>query len=365
MIFTRAKKRFIISLIIAGLVLLGITILIWRLTLPKPMYLRDISIYESSTNSMLVVVDPAQLPERKAPDPQLPFSYYPVSTPEGYSHLSSAMITADRYSSSYSDRFFGKKQNIWVYQSYAYDGMEAQTQVFTQLEQVRFGEQEIYLYSHEKWSGAIWLSDDHLLEVEVQGWMDRDDLLAWVVAVDESNPQIPPIKPLEFLPSECLPLETESGSEWFFHGWSVIGNPEPSDVPQQTVFDQLPEGFSESSYNVDGTVESWEYQTKEGNTVTLANCRIGRYSYTSIFSPISNDLEALQNHNLVKEVIVQGKEGRLYVTEDYSELVWLEDDYYVQLTYEGTTTGEQMLSLAESLVQTPLEEEASSAPASE
>ena len=177
-----------------------------------------------------------------------------------------------------------------------------------------------------------------------------DDLLAWVTAVDDSDPQIPPTKPLDFLPAECVPLETESGKEWFFHGWSVTGNPESSDSQQKTVFAQTPTGFTQLSNNDEGATERCEFQNQAGDILILENCRIGLDSNTSIFSPISFDLEALQNSDLVKTVEVQGKDGRLYAASDYCELVWLENDYYVRLIYEGSVTVEQMLLWAESTV---------------
>ena len=69
--------------------------------------------------------------------------------------------------------------------------------------------------------------------------------------------------------------------------------------------------------------------------------------------------EDLNNHDLIQEITVKGNQGWYHQSDTGAELVFVIDYLIVDMDYEGQITQEQMLALAESLVQKPMEETSS------
>ena len=61
----------------------------------------------------------------------------------------------------------------------------------------------------------------------------------------------------------------------------------------------------------------------------------------------------------VLDVTVNGNPGFFYADYDTSYLAWISDYLTLEMTYQGQITQEEMLALAESLVQKPMEETSS------
>ena len=74
----------------------------------------------------------------------------------------------------------------------------------------------------------------------------------------------------------------------------------------------------------------------------------------SFFSDIQG--EELNNPDLVQDITVQGRQGWYHQSDTGAELVFATDYLIVDMVYEGEITQEEMMALAESLVEKPMEE---------
>ena len=244
MTITKKKKKLLRILIPIGAVVIaaGVALAFWLTREEEPQaYLLDISSYDNITNSVLQVNSPWEGEGQDAP-----LSRYPSAAPEGYEQLLDAADYANRYSTSYTDVYRKDSQVVYVEQSYAWNRHEVHLLTYAHFETVQFGGREVFCYTEEEYSGAVWLDGDHLMELLVYGAMERDDLLAWVAGVDSQNPVEPAVRPLEFVPGYRVQVGTyEDGTpRWEMEYTSIGGNPAPSDNPTQRAFAQAPEGFT-------------------------------------------------------------------------------------------------------------------------
>ena len=355
---TKKKKKLLWILISVGVVVIaaGVALTFWLTREEEPQaYLLDISSYDDITNSVLQVNSPWEGEEQTAP-----LSRYPSAAPEGYEQLLDAADFANRYSTSYTDVYYKDGQIVYVEQSYARNRNEVHLLTYAHFETVEFGGREVFCYTEDQYSGAVWLDGDHLMEVLVYGAMERDDLLAWVAGVDSQNPVEPATRPLEFVPGYRVQAGTyEDGTpRWEREFTSIGGNPASSDNPTQRAFAQVPEGFTlqeEIQDNWESQYFGWEYRDAGGNRLTLENWTFSDYNPMHTISIWWNNND--DNWENTNPVTVNGREGRLYHQEDASELVWLEEDYVVHLTYEGSVTPEQMVAWGEQTVLQPREQQ--------
>ena len=351
---TKKKKKLLWILISVGVVVIaaGVALTFWLTREEEPQaFLLDVSAYDNVTNSVLKVNNPGADSEGPTPLPR-----YPASAPEGYEQLRDSADFANRYSTSYQDVYCRENQMVYLSQSYARDQQQVDLLTYAHFETVQFGGREVFCYTEDEYSGAVWLDGDHLMELLVYGTMERDDLLAWVAGVDNQNPVEPATRPLEFVPGYRIQAGTyEDGTpRWEMEFTSIAGNPAPSDNPTQRVFSQAPEGFTlqeEMQDSWEGQYFGWEYQDTGGNRLTLENWTFSDYNPVHTISIWwSNDDDNWEN---TSPVTVNGREGRLYHQEDASELVWLEEDYVVQVTYDGSATPEQMVAWGEQTMLQP------------
>ncbi len=355
---TKKKKKLLWILIPTAAVAIaaGVALAFWFTREEEPQaYLLDISSYDDITNSVLQVNSPWEGEEQTAP-----LSRYPSAAPEGYEQLLDAADFANRYSTSYTDVYYKDGQIVYVEQSYARNRNEVHLLTYAHFETVEFGGREVFCYTEDQYSGAVWLDGDHLMEVLVYGAMERDDLLAWVAGVDSQNPVEPATRPLEFVPGYRVQAGTyEDGTpRWEREFTSIGGNPASSDNPTQRAFAQVPEGFTlqeEIQDNWESQYFGWEYRDAGGNRLTLENWTFSDYNPMHTISIWWNNND--DNWENTNPVTVNGREGRLYHQEDASELVWLEEDYVVHLTYEGSVTPEQMVAWGEQTVLQPREQQ--------
>ena len=79
-----------------------------------------------------------------------------------------------------------------------------------------------------------------------------------------------------------------------------------------------------------------------------------RVTGTQVFGDIRR--EDLNNHDLVQEIAVQGHQGWYHQSDTGAKLVFITDYLIVEMNYQGEITQEEMLALAEGLVEKPIEE---------
>ncbi|HIU41442.1 MAG TPA: hypothetical protein IAD19_02715 [Candidatus Egerieicola faecale] len=201
MVRQRTKKKLLWILIPAAVVIAaGAALAFWLTREEEPQaYLRDISSYDDITNSVLQVNSPWEWEEQSAPLPR-----YPSAAPEGYEQLLDSGDLANRFSTSYTDVYHKDGQIVYVEQSYAWNQDEVPLLTYAHFETVEFGGREVFCYTEEDYSGAVWLEGNHLMEVLVYGVMERDDLLAWVAGVDSQNPVEPGVRPWNLFPASIF-----------------------------------------------------------------------------------------------------------------------------------------------------------------
>lgn len=345
---TRTKKKKIIlwlSLAAGALVVVAaLLFFLWPRSQPPSAGWLDITSYESSPGTTLLLQNP------EAKEAPTPLPRCTIAAPEGWEQLKDSARTANRYSQSYTDLFYRDGWLMEFAQRYAADLTKVNFST-RDYETVQFRGWEVLVYATETKSGAMWVADNYLLELTYFGDMERDQLLEWVAAVETEDPQLPQTRPLEFVPGYHVSVADPAGYWLGFSNWALGGNPEPGEWEEQYVFVQPPEGFTLSDRSETQYTCLWEYQTPAGNRLTLENGQLSPYSNNLFPITISSDF-----NDFVQQVTVQGREGLLYWEEssDISILVWLEEDYFVRLTYEGSTTPEQMLAWGESTVVQPV-----------
>ena len=339
------KQQLIWTLIPLGVILaLGAGVLLVSrqftpaLSEPEPvqeMYLQDVS-QEEGQPVFVVVNGPGQRVFS-------PLARYPVTPPEGYTQTTDSARTANEESERYTDCFLGRGKKVVLRQQ----AVANQDRVILPAapQRVQFGELELLCYSGDTQSGAVWLFGDSLLRLEVTGRMEQEELLEWVSRVDLNNPAYPAFSSLTFLPGYCREIQGETGLLRDSSGWQVAGNPEPDPENRLFRFPETPEGFTPQEGE---HLSRWTYQNRQGDRLSLTNRWIRGYTHCNIFNKIPEQDYA--NPALVRAVTVNGREGRLYCTGDYGELVLLGDDVAAQLIYEGEITPEEMLELGETLI---------------
>lgn len=347
MILTRKKKTILWIFLTAGalVVVAALLFFLWPRSQTASASWLDISAYDNNSGVTLRLQNP------EAGEAPVPLSRCSVTAPEGWEQLRDSARFANRYSQSHSDLFYREGQLVRLSQSYAADQTDVSLPDTEDYDTVRFGEREVLCYTGETQSGAVWVAGEHLLELTCTGAMEREHLLEWVAAVDTEHPQLPQTRPLEFVPGYLVSVETPEGPQWRFAGWGLGGNPEPGEWEEQYVFAQPPEGFTLSEQSEDQYTRRWEYQTPTGNSLTLENQQLNPYGNSLFAMGFREDV-----NDWIELVTVQGREGLLYWEEEinFSVLVWLEEDYFVRLTYEGSTTPEQMLAWGETAVMQPV-----------
>ncbi len=347
------KNQLIWTLIPLGAILLmgAVVLLLCQQITPAPaqeverMHLEDVSQYDERELPVFVVVNG---PQQRT---QSYLKRYPIHPVEGYTQTTDASLTANRESDHYVDRFLGRGRKVTLLQKAVANQDRVEFLVDAQPQEVTFQGMQVIYYISDVQSGAYWLYEDSLLELSVTGWMKLGELLGWVERVDLEHPVSPKVTPLTFLPSYREEIAGESGVLRDSNGWQVAGNPRQDPANRFFHLSKIPEGFTLSSPAVrSGNVplDQWAYANSQGDRILLNNLRITGYTNCNIFTKMP--VKDYTNPEVVQSVTVGGREGRLYCTGDYAELVVLGQDVAGQLIYQGTITPQAMLELGESLV---------------
>lgn len=362
MSFTKKKKLLLIGIPI-GVVVVATVIMLCYLFLPKE---------EESTMSLAVKSDGNYDPNQTTyiilngfdwrEDYPNTLAFYSFALPEGYTHTVNAETSANRFSTGYTDQYQTPEGGtLEFYQTLASSNWSFSRE--GDFQEMTYAGNPVVCYHGEDRSAVFWLYGDSILTFSADWPMEDNQLLELVSRVDYENLRQPVYSPWEFqwgsfavVPDETNDWGYNYSTQWY----EITGNPE---IPEEMFcygFDQPPEGFvknqhvSEANSSNSSYAESY-YQDESGRRETL-----------NVFNTIwartfFNDIqgEDLNNHDLVQDITVQGNQGWYHQSDTGAELVFVTDYLIVDMVYEGQITQEEMLALAESLVQKPMEETSS------
>lgn len=362
MSFTKKKKLLLIGIPI-GVVVVAAVIMLCYLFLPKE---------EESTMSLAVKSDGNYDPNQTTyiilngfdwrEDYPNTLAFYSFALPEGYTHTVNAETSANRFSTGYTDQYQTPEGGtLEFYQTLASSNWSFSRE--GDFQEMTYAGNPVVCYHGEDRSAVFWLYGDSVLTFSADWEMEDNQLLELVSRVDYENLRQPIYSPWEFQRGSFAVVSDET-NDWGYNystqWYEITGNPE---IPEEMFcygFDQPPEGFvknqhvSEANSSNSSYAESY-YQDESGRRETL-----------NVFNTIwartfFNDIqgEDLNNHDLVQDITVQGNQGWYHQSDTGAELVFVTDYLIVDMVYEGQITQEEMLALAESLVQKPMEETSS------
>ncbi len=330
------SKWWAVLLGIVAVAAMGVTL--WLVLSPKQ---------EAATMELVEEQDPALAPgntsyliagglDRSASLPT-PMPYYGFSMPEGYTHTSNGEESANRLSESYTDLYRSPEGgSLILYQQPAYyDWNRSGTGTFREMQ---FGDTKVVCRMEQTSSSAYWIHDNTVLELTADWAMDENQLLELVSRMDYHANRQPIYSDLAF--------QQEDGT------YSLTGNPQLPDQLGYYDFPQPPQGFSAFLSNEESSNGSYRYfstsSTSDGDTDLL---EVHTYSSgDKLFAQMENR-EPPSSDN-VRQVTVNGKDGLFYQSGNYTEVVWLEGEVAVGLSYTayiGTGTLERLEEYAQSL----------------
>ena len=337
------KKRLALAAVGLVVVIAAVIAAVALLTGSREMCFRDISDLDPASEPVLQVQNgPSQIPS--------PFPRYSVTGPEGYTQTQDSSLTANRYSREYQDRFYTQEgAYVDFSQTPVLDQDRIVLSAQAEYEILRFGEMEVVYCQSVDWQNQdlvelIWLKDHTKFSVTSNQTLDRDQALEWITWVDLEHPAAPETKPLEILPGKVWTFTGETGTVTDNRPWQVVGNPDLPESRSSHTFLTLPDGFAPgSSSGMSNGFETWVYQRENGDRMYLTNPTISSYSCT-LFQLSEQELA---DPNAVEQVTVKGHSGVMRLGEKQSVLVWLVEDGYVELGYDGAITARELLALGE------------------
>lgn len=299
-------------------------------------------------------------------DPQAvsaPQPCYSFDAPPGYIQTRNAQESANRFSTTYTDRYQTELGGVLEFSQVPADSQWRKTLSGT-FREIKVGDLTVVCCHKNDFSGVdssvFWVYGNRVLTISADWTMDDNQLLELVDRVEYDVLREPVYSSLEFHYGSFEPDSENhlSGQEYDYQRPYITGNPK---LPEEILyygFASSPEGFvlNERLSQTDAVQGIWTevyYRDASGQREQLTlNCFTGREK--PVFENI--DLEQMGDRSLIQEVSVQGTQGWYYQGEDGAELVFLTDYLIVQLSFEGGMTQPELLSLAESLVQKPAQE---------
>ena len=356
MTLTKKKKILLIVLPAAVVVIAAavvvVVLLLNRSSSATPWQLQDISQYNGTGKTEYAIANGL---ESNAELPQ-PMPFYAFTPPEGYTHTENAQETANRYSTNYYDEYKtsdGKKvisltqQPVFVSWRYSAEGS---------YQEVQFGNTKVVCRTGDEDATAIWIHDQTVLTLFVNQAMEETQLLELVGRVDYDNLRQPIYSPWEF--RQGLYIEAIIDGILVTHDdpYQIIGNPQLPEEMLYYGFASAPDGFTCDQRRTelnskDGLL--MEFYTGDQADLCVYSTMVSQQVFIDIQG------EDLNNHDLVQDITVQGNQGWYHQSDTGAELVFVTDYLIVDMVYEGQITQEEMLALAESLVQKPMEETSS------
>ena len=358
MILTKKRKKILLIALPAAVVVIAaaavvVVLLLNRSSSATPWQLQDISQYNGTGETEYAIAGGL---ESNADLPQ-PMPFYAFTPPEGYTHTEDARETANRYSTHYYDEYKtsdGEKiisltqQPAFVSWRYSAEGS---------YQEVQFGDTKVVCRTGEQDATAIWIHDQTLLILFVNQPLDENQLLELVSRMDYENLCQPIYSPWEFhwgsYAETVVDRDGEEIVQTSSQYYEITGNPQLPEQIQYYGFAQPPEGFelNQRLTELNSQEGFWmEFYTGEDAEFDLCT----RVTGTQVFGDIRR--EDLNNHDLVQEITVQGHQGWYHQSDTGAKLVFITDYLIVEMNYQGEITQEEMLALAEGLVEKPIEE---------
>ncbi len=361
MTLTKKRKKILLIAIPAAVVVIAAAmtaavLLLSRFSSVVPWQLQNISQYNGTGKTEYAIANGL---ESNAELPQ-PMPFYAFTPPEGYTHTENAQETANRYSTHYYDEYKtsdGEKiisltqQPAFVSWRYSAEGS---------YQEVQFGDTKVVCRMGDEDATAIWIHDQTLLTLFVNQHLDENQLLELVSRIDYENLRQPIYSPWEFHWGSYVETVVDNEGEDVIQTsskyYEITGNPQLPEQIQYYGYAQPPEGFelNQRLTELNSQDGYWmEFYTGEEAEFNIST----RVTGMQVFDDIRR--EDLNNHDLIQEITVKGNQGWYHQSDTGAELVFVIDYLIVDMVYEGQITQEQMLALAESLVQKPMEETSS------
>ena len=367
MTMTKKKKRILLIGIPAAVVVIAAVIVCILLLRPREeapaMRLARVDGVDGYASSMITytVLDGIE----NVDEVSLPLPFYGYDAPEGYVHVENAEQSANRFSTSYEDVYRPTEDDnaygatITFHQQLAYGGTVVAFNSNAYPQEVQFGDLTV-IYSIDPdgyGANAYWLYDHSLLEISYSGYLSENALLDLVHRVNYQQQRQPEYSPLEVQRGGWIVEETENAIEHTRSNFASTGNPEIPSTIRLFDFEQPPEGFSAYQMVTDDDEDSrtpmelrsltFRYRNGEDERLFIQNIP-GPAAMLSISDTEMNDEQIIAQ---VLDVTVNGNPGFFYQRRNQTQLSWITDYLTIVMTYEGDITQEEMIALAESLVQ--------------
>ena len=357
---TGKKKKLLFILIPAAVVVIAAAVVLWLLLSPKeqsnPMTLA-VKTDEYTDQTTYIILNGFDWRE-EYPNT---LAFYSFALPEGHTHTVNAETSANRFSVTYTDQYQTPEGGTLEFRQTVADSNWS----FSgegEFQEMTYGGSPVVCYHEEEESAVFWLHGDSVLTFSADWAMEDNQLLELVSRVDYENLRQPIYSPWEFHWGrfDIVPDENNFvGYNYASSSYEITGNPQ---LPEEIFFygcPEPPQGFVINQTRMEAYVEPGAYREAYYSDGSGQRETLEIWNTTRPY-PVFHDIsgEELNNHDLVQEITVNGHSGWYHQSDTGAELVFVTDYLIVDMVYEGEITQEELLSLAESLVEKPMEEDA-------
>ena len=249
----------------------------------------------------------------------------------------------------------------------------------SEIQEVQFGDTQVIYYqrhytdSHwenDAWtetpvtrSGAYWVHDQSLLNLDCPGELDINQVLELVSRVDYTSQREPvevkePAQPLYLVAGGTVNTNTPDGRiVTQSSSYCSQGNPDIPDPPQLPAFPP-PEGYTLEGSQEDpaGYVIQQKYVDGQGELISYL-CRAGTYRFfeqdqgtAQFYLPfLGMSSEELADPNAVQDATVNGNPAFLHINDQVAEIGWIDGYCTLELRCTAPMTADQLIALAETV----------------
>ena len=276
---------------------------------------------------------------------EYPLPFYEFIPPEGYEQYENAEVYANRFSVVYSDSYSGMRngleETLTFGQDVARDGFQINNYTNFEPQIIEFGDFTVLYCITDRSTRVYWFYGQSILTLISSQARDPNEMLELINRVDYEANRQPIYSPLQL--SRGGSAQGGVVAEFF----ESSGNPE---IPQTMLpyqFPQIPEGFEEISFSQGVDAFTYVYANEQGDHITLKE-QAGK---GQVFNFDQIQLQSPEIMAQVLDVTVNGNPGYFYQTSVETRLAWTAEYYTMEMIYKGDITQEEMIALAESLVQ--------------
>ena len=376
MTISKTKKRILLIALPTAVVVIALAVVLWLVlgrSEPEPPF----TILRSQTTGEVVS---CQLAEGavEVGDPDSPQPYYNLTPPAGWTQTQQAQIL-DPYNNADPDVFQSQDGTKMYFLQHrtaqsALNGLDLDPSA---IQEVQFGDLQV-IYSQNTqtaWDGGqqvsrtetlvFWVQNKTLFCLSCDQAWEINQMLEWITFVDDQNPRMlayepPPVEPLELVRGDVQVTELENGRTMSsLKNYRSQGNPEIPDNPAMFTFPQAPEGWTlvgkaESQY----TPHLEKYVDDQGEILALV-CVTGTKDLfqnyagtTQLYLPFAGmSRSELEDPNSVQDAAVNGNPAFVHITDDVSEIGWIDGYCTLELRSTAPLSQEELVALAEQVVQ--------------